>query len=728
MGARQPSTRQPFVRLLLVLIILAFALRLPGPGSFPPGLYHDEAYYGLDAAGVLQGNLHVYFPANNGREPLFIYLVAPFIAILGRTPAALRLASCFVGTLGVAAAFALGRTLFNRRVGVLTAAFTAVTPWPVILSRTGFRAGTLPVVLSLAVAASVLAWREWPTSERDGQRGDRWILISAILTGLTAYTYTASRLVPLLAIGMVLWLVVARHWRPDRRRSLMWLAVAGIVVLPLAIQFARVPADLFGRAEQVSVFDSGINHGRLLETLWRNVQGVAGMLWVRGDFIPRHNIPNRPVFETLAGMLAAIGLAWLVVGALRRCTIPVLVLMWAVVMALPTLLAENAPHFLRAVGLVPVAMLLPALGTDAACGWWERLIESVRSKVFNSKGSSRNNIPFSSGSKSEWAGGYFLSPPSLSGAMVAVAVVAIVLELGSTLFVINLDGYLDAWADLHYQFETGAVELAKAINDDSGHSWSWGWTTRQNARSSSRSIWLDRRLRDGWASVPYLVPEAEDEAGAASGRFKLIDPYDPICFELPGVAFVQSDGLQLDEFWSKRAAGIRVETTRGADERGDLATEAHTLYWRIRCERQQTIAHELGTFANGLRLVTALTTMNEYGSNFSSVMLWEATRPITGEVTASWQILYRGGGLIAANDAPIGDKLFPTQLWRAGDQFQEVRSIEVPGVTYDARMNFDPQTEQMIVGIYVNPSAQRIPTLDAPGRPSADHLVLPPPR
>ncbi|MBI5565123.1 MAG: hypothetical protein HY870_09515, partial [Chloroflexi bacterium] len=67
------------------LMLLAGVLRLYESGAWPPGLYHDEAYYGLDALRVIGGERPLYFAANNGREPFFIYLAALSIDWLGRT-------------------------------------------------------------------------------------------------------------------------------------------------------------------------------------------------------------------------------------------------------------------------------------------------------------------------------------------------------------------------------------------------------------------------------------------------------------------------------------------------------------------------------------------------------------------------------------------------------------------------------------------------------------------
>ena len=65
---------------LAVILIAGAYLRLYHIGSAPPGLYYDEGAYGLDALRVLgdasHGEFHLYFAANNGREGLFMYLLA----------------------------------------------------------------------------------------------------------------------------------------------------------------------------------------------------------------------------------------------------------------------------------------------------------------------------------------------------------------------------------------------------------------------------------------------------------------------------------------------------------------------------------------------------------------------------------------------------------------------------------------------------------------------------
>ncbi len=157
------------------LMLLAGVLRFYELGAWPPGLYHDEAYYGLDALRVLGGERPLYFAANNGREPLFIYLAALSINWLGRSAYALRFTSAVIGVLTIPLTYWLGRELFNRRIGLITAALMTITLWPLHLSLIGFRVVTLPMFIALSVAAGVRAYRSGRALDR--RRGVVWRIV-----------------------------------------------------------------------------------------------------------------------------------------------------------------------------------------------------------------------------------------------------------------------------------------------------------------------------------------------------------------------------------------------------------------------------------------------------------------------------------------------------------------------------------------------------------------------
>jgi len=361
----QGPSRWGWAFLLLVLVTAVF-LRFWQVGAAPPGLYHDEAYNGLDAARVLVEGPSLYFAANNGREPAYIWLTALAVAAVGQTALAVRLAAAVVGSLTLIPVYLLAKSWFDVRVGLFAAWLWAITLWPVHLSRIGLRAILLVPLLALTFWLGTLAFRR--------QKSWLWLLAGAAY-GLSFYTYLAARFTPLLLALLLLFLL----WRGVDKRlwpGVVWFGLAtAVVLLPLALFFWQNPDLLLGRTGQVSILSPAINGGDVWGTLWRQTGAALGMFLWRGDAILRHNPAGRPVFDLFMAAPFLIGLGWCV-WHWRRMAAAAL-LLWLGVMLWPTILAEDAPHFLRAVGVLPAALLLPALGL----GWlwsWGRLATWLR--------------------------------------------------------------------------------------------------------------------------------------------------------------------------------------------------------------------------------------------------------------------------------------------------------------------------------------------------------------
>src|SRR5579884_1619031 len=138
-----------------LVLLAALALRLWRIDVLPAALSHDEAYDALNAVEIMNGARPLFFESNNGREPLFMYLVALAFRALGVGAVPLRLVSVAAGTAAVGATIAAGRALFGRPVGLLGGALMALAFWPLFDSRLGLRAALLP--LFSAVAAYSLA-------------------------------------------------------------------------------------------------------------------------------------------------------------------------------------------------------------------------------------------------------------------------------------------------------------------------------------------------------------------------------------------------------------------------------------------------------------------------------------------------------------------------------------------------------------------------------------------
>jgi len=348
-ASAQPFDRWEGLAVALVLAVGVF-LRVYRLGELPPGLHQDEAVYGLHSLTVALGQFRIFF---GEREPLYMYLVAGMSLLLGPTAFALRVTSALVGSAAVLTTYLAARSLFGRRPALLAGATMAATLWPVMISRLGFRAGTLPL---LETAALYFLWDGW-------RRGSRWrSALGGVLLGGTLYTYIASRFFPVaLAAFLLAQLLVDRSFFRQRLAELgLALAAAAATFAPLGYYFWRHPEAFFGRPEQVSAVDSQMVSVAGLRELAINAGRTVGMFFVAGDANWRHNLSGEPALLPPVAVLLVVGYA-LALARFRRPAHLLLVL-WLPVMLVPSALSIDAPHYLRTIGAAPAAAMAVGVG------------------------------------------------------------------------------------------------------------------------------------------------------------------------------------------------------------------------------------------------------------------------------------------------------------------------------------------------------------------------------
>jgi 4-amino-4-deoxy-L-arabinose transferase-like glycosyltransferase len=334
---------------ILLILLIAAALRLIALPNVPPGLQHDEVFHGHDAVTVLLGYRPLYFTSNAGNEPLFIYLMSLTVGLLGHNAWGIRLAAVICGLLTVLFTYLWIRRAYNNRTALIASALLAVSFWPIFLSRVGLRAASVPMMAALSA---------WLLFEAFHRQRRRWFVLAGVALGVTLYTYPAARTLPV--VYVLLFTFYSLLARKLNRSLLITLVTALIVVVPLAYTIATLPeADV--RLQQLG--------GPVQDALKGNVEPVVrytlatlGMFNVAGDPIARYNLPGRPVFDGIPGILFLLGL----LIAFRRWREPrnLFALIWLPIGLLPSMLSDSAPSFLRASASLPVAFLFPALAAD----------------------------------------------------------------------------------------------------------------------------------------------------------------------------------------------------------------------------------------------------------------------------------------------------------------------------------------------------------------------------
>lgn len=360
------SPRARTLLALAAILLVGLALRAWRIGDIPFGLHTDEGHNTLDALRIIEGWRPVFLDHNNGREPLFMYLMAALMAAFGPTIAAVRLTGVVSGMLVILGQFVFTRGLplsRPRRVALLSAAFIAFTFWPVAQARYALRAGLLPLWIAL------MLWAWWKVLDGHN-RAALWSTLTGIFLAAAVYTHLTGRLLPVILILSALW-VLLRERRPRVLAQLaLALAVALLLALPQIDYFRQHPEMLSYRADQVSAFNPEVNEGDLAGFLAENGWNlVKAPVW-EADASWYHNLKRRPIFgdplSALAFVAGAVILGWMLLGrrGRRRQTAAVLLLLTLAVTVAPSWLSVGAPNYVRLTGAWPVLFLLPALGLD----------------------------------------------------------------------------------------------------------------------------------------------------------------------------------------------------------------------------------------------------------------------------------------------------------------------------------------------------------------------------
>jgi 4-amino-4-deoxy-L-arabinose transferase-like glycosyltransferase len=327
----------------LLIFIIAAVLRLIALPGVPPGLQHDEVFHGHDAVTVLLGYHPLYFTSNAGNEPLFIYLMALTAGLFGHTAWGIRLAAVICGLLTLLFTYLWIRRAYNNRTALIAAALMAVSFWPIFLSRVGLRAASVPMMAALS------AWLLFEGMQRIQESANRsqkrrvwmWFCAAGIALGLSLYTYPAARTMPI--IFLLFWILTSVLSRRINRPLLVTLLVA-LIVRAAGVHHRHIAGGR--RAFAATRRAGGGSTPGQRQPVLRYTLATFGMFNIAGDPIARYNLPGRPVFDLITGILFLLG----VLIALRKWREPrhLFALLWLPIGLLPSMLSDSAPSFLRA--------------------------------------------------------------------------------------------------------------------------------------------------------------------------------------------------------------------------------------------------------------------------------------------------------------------------------------------------------------------------------------------
>jgi hypothetical protein len=644
---------------IILILLVAAALRFHDLAQIPPGLTHDEADHGLTAWQIASDGLRgIYFTIGYGREPLYDYAVALLMTFMGPTILAGRLTSAFASLIMIAAMTAWVKLAFDRPTSLLTGAGLAVGFWPLMSGRQALRSILLPTLFVIAV---LLFWRALKglnssknligDDNRLGLQSIGLFAAAGVIFGLTFYTYIPAR-----ALWIVLPLLLLYWLVKDRclARAIWWrigvmLLIMLIVALPLLVflqanpeaevrirQLAQ-PLQLARQGDWHALADSSLSSLRLF--------------FIEGDPAWRYNIYKRPFLTPVFGILFVLGLAQTAWWAVRRRdsgndllgSASFLSLSWLVVGFLPALVTGPALSMTQAIAVQPLIYLFPAvvlavLGREIA-------------------------IRFGDGPRKVYA--------------VGVVTLFVVTAL------VNGRAYFQTWAnhpEVRVQYETTLATAIEYLNSRGAGEATVSTITPHPYHSPAVAQMLlkkeDVNLRwfDGRGSL--LLPRVD--------RATVIIPgFTP----LPNALNAYFETAELTDTLPMRESDLDRPVRIYAIDRSRMAAAWQDKLTPVEASFDGVV--ELTGYASQPAQIRP-------GDQVTLVTQWLAREPLKDAVFFTHLLDQTGA------PAAQADRLdYPGSSWAAGDQFLQLHTITVPD-------GAEPGEYTLAVGVYTLPEGKRL--------------------
>jgi Dolichyl-phosphate-mannose-protein mannosyltransferase len=357
---RLPAWQGGFLLLVASMVGLILFLRLFKLFTLQSEIYGDVSMVRNYVANVLAGHWPTRFDLSAG--PLYHYLIASIVSVVGLNYDGLKLASVMVSLGALAATYALSRRLINDYFALLTTFIAGVSSWLLIFSRLG----NSQILLPLLTAASL--WLVVRVVQFDRQSD---LVACAIVSALGLYVYPQSFVLPVVIFLTLLCL----RWAGlpvSRGRLGSFLLVAMLCAIPFLF-IARSDIPNF----TVGYLGSKITtEGDPVHLLGSNIVKAMLAFHVRGDEGFRSNPSGLPHLDWISGLLLLGGTLFWFTSRERRRWIPLWLVPFFLLQA-PSILALNQPHEVpsasRTLGIAPIVYLLVASGL-----WW--LIQAMHAR------------------------------------------------------------------------------------------------------------------------------------------------------------------------------------------------------------------------------------------------------------------------------------------------------------------------------------------------------------
>ncbi|KKQ55224.1 MAG: hypothetical protein US75_C0028G0015 [Candidatus Woesebacteria bacterium GW2011_GWC1_38_13] len=402
-------------RTLIIILLLAAFLRLYKLDNYP-AFNADEAAIGYNAYSLLEtgkdehGNpWPIHFQSFNDYKPgLYVYLVMPFVKIIGLNEWSVRFPNALLGIASVYLIYLLVREMVNGQwlmvkkksiindqslaiedldskqsyllttnhqlLAIIASFLLAISPWHLHFSRGGWEVNTATFFIMLGV----YFFLKYISKKRF-----LFIVSCLLFLVLSMYSYHSARIIsPLLFFGLL-----TLFWKEInlKIKQLMILGLIGFLFsAPLIVDLTK--SDIVSRAAGVGLFaDTGpiertneqrMEHAGVVSRIFHNKATNYGLtflknwgehyhglfLFVSGDEIQRNRVPETGQMYLFEIITVILGLCVLFSRIIQNSKFIILILYWLLIAPIPASMTFQSPHSLRAQNMVIPLTIISAIG------------------------------------------------------------------------------------------------------------------------------------------------------------------------------------------------------------------------------------------------------------------------------------------------------------------------------------------------------------------------------
>lgn len=372
--------------ILVLIILLAFALRFFMLGQNPPSLNWDETSIGYNAYSILKtgkdeyGNfLPLEFRSfDDYKPPIYVYLTVPSIFIFGLTEFAVRFPAALFGTLSVVVFYFLLKEATSDykkgdKIALLGSFLLAISPWHLQFSRAAYEGN---IGLFFIMLGCFLFYKSL--------KNNKLIFLSAASFLLSTYSYHSFRMVVpflILFLTIIFWKKLFRIKKTVIISALFFIILSLPIYIgffsPQGTQSRLAMVTIFGESDgikrQLSQLEADKKDGNIIGQIFHNRRLYYFKEGAKNYF--DHFSPNY-LFVIGAGsfhhhaydmgMMYLLELPFLLLGIIyfaKKITKKSMVLIMLLILApLPAAITSGTPHGVRSIAMIPGLLFIVSLG------------------------------------------------------------------------------------------------------------------------------------------------------------------------------------------------------------------------------------------------------------------------------------------------------------------------------------------------------------------------------